>query len=297
MKPLITRQATGIALGLIGGIVISFDVPIIRLAGSDPWLMMGLRGGVLALVFLFVWRFARSATKTPPRPFENPYWLAVAIIYGINNIFFTLGVFYTSTANLVFILAFNPMIAAILSWRMIGERPKTVTWIAIALTIIGVGIIVRGGLDNGTWMGDLFAFCCAFSLAMAITLTRKSGEDLSLAPGFGGLVSLAFSIPLIIAYSVMPDKILWAIGNALILVPIAAFALALAPRFIPAPQAAMFYLLETVLAPVWVWIVFGETIEPSTLLGGVMVLGAIAGHSIWQLQKPVPVQSTTPLPV
>lgn len=296
MSQLKSNAVNGVLLGAVGGLVISFDIPMIRLAGSDPWLMMCLRGGILALVFALFWGFARSATQTPQRPFENKYWLWVAIIYGVNNIFFTLGVFYTSTANLVFILAFNPMIAAIFSWWLIGERPKLVTWIAVCMTVIGVGIIVSEGIQSGSGLGDLFSLICAASLALAITLTRKSNADLSLAPGFGGLVSMAFSLPLVIAWSSWPDSLGWAISNGAILVPIAAFCLALAPRFISAPHAAMFYLLETVLAPIWVWMVFGEVVETNTLIGGAIVLVAITGHSLWQLRKPKITRAEQPLP-
>lgn len=286
MASLRNQQAAGIALGMIGGLVISFDVPLIRLAASDPYVMMTLRGGVLAAIFYLFWRFLPAATHTPRRPFADSYWLGVAVLYGVNNIFFTLAVFNTTTANLVFILAFNPMIAALLSWWLIGERPRRVTWLAIAMTILGVGLIVLEGLESGTGLGDGFALICAASLALALTLSRKSGGDMSLAPGFGGLVSVAFALPLVWVYSSPPGSFAWAIANAAILVPIAAFCLALAPRFIPAPQAAMFYLLETVLAPVWVFLVFGERVEPMTLIGGAIVLAAILGHSFWQLQRP-----------
>lgn len=283
MSTLIKSPKTGISLGLLGGFVISFDVPFIRLAGSDPWLVMGVRGAVLAVIFFAYWIIVKPKNM-PKNPLRNRYWLWVAIIYGLNNIFFTLAVFHTSTANLVFILAFNSMAAAIFSWLIIGERPTLVTWVAIITTIIGVSIIVQNGLTSGSVYGDIFALICAISLGFGITLTRKSGLDMSLAPGFGGVVSLAFALPLIFAYSSAPQSWGYIISNAAIIVPISAFCLALAPRFIPAPQAAMFYLLETVLAPVWVWYVFGETIEPPTLIGGTIVLMAILGHSYWELR-------------
>lgn len=283
MTNLIKSPKTGISLGLLGGFVISFDVPFIRLAGSDPWLVMGVRGAILAIIFFAYWYFARPKNM-PKKPLREPYWMWVAIIYGINNIFFTLAVFHTSTANLVFILAFNSMAAAIFSWLFIGERPKAATWLAIVMTIIGVSIIVQSGLTSGSVYGDIFALICAISLGFGLTLTRKSGMDMSLAPGFGGLLSVVFALPLMIAYSSMPQHWGYVISNAAIIVPISAFCLALAPRFIPAPQAAMFYLLETVLAPVWVWYVFGETISGPTLVGGTIVLMAILGHSYWELR-------------
>jgi drug/metabolite transporter (DMT)-like permease len=280
-----SRQLTGISLGLIGGLVISFDVPIIRMAGSDPWLMMLARGLVPLPVYLYILYALRRFHDTPHNPFASVTWVQVGIIYGVSQVFFSTSVFNTSTANLVFILAFNPLLAAILSWWMIGERPRTVTWIAIALTMIGVGIIVGGGLEAGTWFGDFCALGAAATLALAITLSRKSQADMSLAPGFGGLIAGGFALPIVLFNYQEPESWAWVIANAALLVPIAAICLAAAPRFIPAPQAAIFYLLETVLAPIWVWIAFGETATTETLIGGVIVLAAISGHSIWQLRR------------
>jgi drug/metabolite transporter (DMT)-like permease len=83
----------------------------------------------------------------------------------------------------------------------------------------------------------------------------------------------------------MPEVPGWLVFNGLVMAPAAAFALSLAPKFIPAPQVAMFFLLETVLAPIWVWLIFSETLTPATLVGGSIVLLAIAGHSFFQLRR------------
>lgn len=276
---------TGILLGLTGGLVISFDVPVIIMAGSDPYMMMLARGIVPMPIYLTILIWLRPFHDTPSNPFRSPTWVLVGAIYGLSQIFFSSSVFTTSTANLVFILAFNPLLAAILSWWIIGERPKTATWIAIAITMIGVGIIVGGGLQAGTWFGDACAFGAAATLALAITLSRKSAADMSLAPGFGGAVAGLFALPIVLFNFRSPESWAWVVANAALLVPLAAICLAAAPRFIPAPQAAIFFLLETVLAPVWVWIFFGERATTQTLVGGALVLAAIGGHSLWQLNR------------
>ena len=280
-----TRAGLGITLALIGGLMISIDIPIIRLALSDPWLVMVFRGYGLAIILGLFLLFGRNLTETPPNPFDDLFWVEVGILYGVNSALFTFAVFNTSTANLVFILAFNPMIAALVSWWLIGEKPDRVTWIAIFMTIIGVGIIVSDGLQAGTWLGDLMALATAAVLAYSLVRTRQSGKDLSLSPALGGLVSGTFALPLVFVYSSYPGNISWLFVNAIIIVPVAGFTLALAPRFIPAPQVAMFFLLETVLAPIWVWMIFSEIPTNGTLIGGAIVLAAITGHSVWQLKK------------
>jgi drug/metabolite transporter (DMT)-like permease len=65
--------------------------------------------------------------------------------------------------------------------------------------------------------------------------------------------------------------------------PISFFCLAAAPRYISGAEVAMFYLLETVLAPVWVWIVFSETPSRNSLIGGTILVVALVAHSLWQL--------------
>lgn len=278
-----TRTGFGIALALLGGLLISIDIPVIRLSQSDPWFYMVARGVGLALVLGAVLKFASHLTGTPNNPFNDKSFVEVGILYGLSSIFFTLSVFNTSTSNLVFILAFNPMLAALFAWWLIGERPKLVTWLAILATMVGVIIIVSDGVQTGNWFGDLTSLATAIVLAYSLVRTRKSGKDLSLCGCLGGMMSALFALPLALLYSDFPGAPGWVALNAFVLVPLAGFSLTLAPRYIPAPQVAIFFLLETVLAPIWVWLIFSEIPSDKTLMGGLIVLCAIAVHSIWQL--------------
>lgn len=278
-----TRTGLGIGLALLGGFLISIDIPLIRLAESDPWFYMVMRGLGLACVLGAVIRFGSHMTETPENPFNDKNFVEVGILYGVASIFFTISVFTTSTANLVFILAFNPMLAAIFAWWLIGERPRLATWLAIFATVIGVMIIVSDGVETGNWLGDITSLMAAIVLAFSLVRTRQSGKDLSLSGCLGGMISGLFALPLAILFSGMPGAPWWIALNVLIFVPLSGFSLTLAPRYIPAPQVAIFFLLETVLAPIWVWLIFSEIPTDKTLVGGLIVLTAIAGHSVWQL--------------
>ncbi|MGI9351340.1 MAG: DMT family transporter [Rhizobiaceae bacterium] len=278
-----TRTGLGITLALLGGLLISIDIPVIRLAEGNPWVVMFMRGVGLSSVLGIVLVFGKNWTDTPANPFSDRYWVEVGILYGISSILFTLSVFNTSTANLVFILAFNPMIAALLAWWLIGEKPNVITWIAIILTFVGVSIIVGDGLKGGTVFGDMTSLAAAFVLALSLTRARQSGKDLSLSGCLGGMITALFALPIMMKHFEFPNAPWWLVFNVFILVPAAGYALSLAPRFIPAPQVAIFFVLETVLAPIWIWLIFAEIPTNNTLIGGAIVLSAIAGHSIWQL--------------
>ena len=75
----------------------------------------------------------------------------------------------------------------------------------------------------------------------------------------------------------------WIIFNGAVITPISFFCLAAGPRYISGGEVAMFYLLETVLAPVWVWAIFAEVPSSNTLIGGSILIAALVAHSIWQL--------------
>ncbi len=279
------RTGLGIFLALSGGLLISIDIPVILLAEGSPWMVMFMRGFGLSLVLGMILKFAPDWTETPHNPFADRDWVDVGLLFGVSAIFFTLAVFNTSTANLVFILAFNPMIAALFAWKIIGERPSLPTWIAIAMTLVGVAIIVGDGLQSGSYWGDLAAFVTATCLALSITRARQSGKDLSLSGCLSGMVSGLFALPLLILNFEMPGSAHWLLLNVLVIVPLAGYTLSLAPRYIPAPQVAIFFLLETVLAPIWVWLIFADTPTRNTLIGGAIIMTAIAGHSIIQLLR------------
>ena len=282
---LLTKPKLGIGLAFIGGVALSIDIPLSRMAGADPYVVMVARGFGLAIM---LWLYARLALPESARIWRlltNRDFIVVGTLSGANNVFFTLAVFNTTTANVVFILAFNAMLAAIISWPMTGERPSLATIGAIAATILGVWIIVFEGFGTTNTLGDIFALICAFLLAFSLTLTRRSGQDLSLAPAFGGLVSGLFALPTVLLLGSMPEMPIWLAIDALIFVPIAAVTLWLAPRYITAPQVALFYLLETVLAPLWVWMIFAEFPRTQVFIGGAIIIVALAAHTLWEIRN------------
>src|SRR5690606_37627238 len=145
------------------------------LPDGDAWSVLMVRTAstfVAALAAWLVWK--RFDPKLSPLV---PGWpgVAVAALYGTSSMTFLMAIYLTSTANVVFILAFNTMFAALLSWIFLRERPKPATFLAMAVMIVGVGIIVSDSLGTGNLLGDLLAACSAFLIACAITITRATG--------------------------------------------------------------------------------------------------------------------------
>lgn len=285
MSNVSSNHAKGLLITGIGGLALTVDIPLIRLANGDPWTILFLRGIATFVVTLIIWTAWRTIRGSAPALIPGRAGLAVAGLYSLSSLTFITAVYTTSTANLVFILAFNTMFAALLSWIFLKERPRPATLLAMFVMLIGVLIIVGDGISSGNLLGDAMALASAFCIASAITITRATGKDM----GFTALVAVA--APVLVAAFMLAENGLqvaapwWIIFNGAVIMPISFFCLATGPRYISGPEVAMFYLLETVLAPVWVWLIFTEVPSPASMVGGTILIVALVAHSLWQLHE------------
>jgi drug/metabolite transporter (DMT)-like permease len=276
----------GLTIAAIGGLAISFDIPMVRLTNGDIWSVQFIRSVLLVSMAVLIWLALRTFAGRREALVPGRSGWQVLVLYGVSTMLFFYAVFETSTANLVFILAFNPMFGALFGWLILGEKPKWQTFLAMFFMAIGVFIIVEAGLSAGNLNGDLAALGSACLIALAIVLTRKSGKNMAYVSLFSAV------IPAVIASffvwqqgGIQAGTPHWIVLNGIVLMPIAFYFLALAPSFIPATHVGMFYLMETILAPVWVWLIFSETPTPQTLIGGAILLIALVAHSLWELSE------------
>lgn len=274
----------GLLITALGGLALTIDIPLIKLSQGEAWSVVASRGGMTFLAALVIWAGLRLFTSNREPVIPGRTGLLVTGLYGIATISFMLAVFHTTTANLVFILAFNPMFAALIGWLLIGERPKQQTFVAMAAMIFGVGLIVSDGLQAGNMIGNLLALFTSVMLSLIITISRRARTGMGFAPLFAALVPCLVGLIMVGGPSgiVLPQPG-WLALNGLLVIPIAFWCLATGPKYISGPEVAMFYLLETILAPVWMWMIFSEAPTRLGLIGGAIIVVALVAHSLWQL--------------
>ncbi|RLP24923.1 DMT family transporter [Mesorhizobium sp. YM1C-6-2] len=280
-----TNHAKGLLITGIGGLALTIDIPLLKLSGGEAWSVLLMRTGTTFLSALVIWAIWRLITPSAPKLVPGRKGLIVAGLYGLGSIFFITAVYNTTTANLVFILAFNTMFAALLSWIFLGERPRGGTLLAMAAMILGILIIVWDSVGTGNLFGDLMAACAALSLAAAITISRASNDDMGFTALVGVIFPFAVAAFMVGGTGFRVDEPWWLLFNGAVIMPLSFFCLAQGPRYISGPEVAMFYLLETVLAPVWMWLIFHETPSRASLTGGIILITALVAHSIWQLAE------------
>ena len=200
--------------------------------------------------------------------------LLAAFFMGVSNFFFVLAIKHTSVASAVFILSTAPLISALIGFFFFNVKTPRRLFVATFFVFIGLFLILYNDLDAGTMKGNFYAFLCVLSFTSFFSvLERYKTMDRLACIGSGGLVAsfLAFlSLPLIAIPDTNSLSIIFFMGA--ILTPISRLLIGIGSKVLPSTDMTLLMIIETLLAPIWVWLFLGEAMSPSTLLGGGIIV-------------------------
>ena len=189
---------------------------------------------------------------------------------------------HTTIANALFTLSACPLITAILARVFLKEPIARATVVAIAVAMVGIAIMVADGLSSGSLFGNLIALACAAFFSLFVIFLRR-GKDRNMLPAsvIGGLIGISIGLTVSgfdYALSVHDFAICFLWGG--IITSAVHFLFVVGSRHVPGAEIMLITLIEFTLGPIWVWLTFGEQPTWAALLGGVLVLAAVAGRSI-----------------
>ena len=254
---------------------------IARLVTTSPW-TTSLWRSLFASLFLVVvlWIARRRSILAQWRDGGRPV-VAVAVCMALASTCFLFSLAHTSVANTLILISTGPYVAGLLGWLWLGERVAPRTWLTMGVALAGAVIMVSDSYSRGTIVGDLLALVMATSFAIATVLVRRYPETpmapaSALATTLTALVALPFSEPLETGPRDLALLALFGVGNYG-----TGFLLFMAgARSIPAAQSALVGMLETVLGPLWVWLVLNERPGAATLTGGALILAALLANTL-----------------
>jgi drug/metabolite transporter (DMT)-like permease len=282
----LSDQKKGMLMGFTAVMFITPDSLFIRLASISSWNLIFYRGfipfSIVSVGLLLIYKF-----KFIKELFSNGWHGVVyALTFAITNITFVISIENTNVANTLIMIALAPMLSAVISLIFLKEKPDQKTWIAITITTLAVIFIFYDALDAGDMLGNALGLLTALGLAVGAVIIR-SKKKISLVPS----AMIGKLLVALIAFYFADNLNLE--GNDLTIVPLMSvmcvaipFVLVtLAPRYITAAEVNLFFLLETILGPIWVWLVIKEQPSAETIIGGIVIILTIAIHSALSLRK------------
>ena len=282
----LTDQQKGSLLAFVAVLFITPDSLFIRLSNVDTWGLVFYRGIIpfftvfLGMILIYKLNFFKIL-------FDSGYHGIIYVItFSITNITFVVSIQNTNVANTLVMIATAPLLSAILGAIFLKEPPDKKTWISIVITFFAILYIFFDSLKMGNFYGDILGFITAIGLAVgAITIRSAKSKNLVPAAVVGKLFVASFALFFIESF-VLQDKDLFIVPLMCILCVAIPFVLVtIAPRFITAAEVNLFFLLETIIGPIWVWMIIKEQPSIETLFGGIVIIITIAIHSFLKLKN------------
>ena len=230
--------------------------------------------GAFAFIALGVYLLVSRRTIRPRVPRRRILVMAVAMATAQGC--FILALNHSSVAHVLFFQALSPLGAALLGARMLNERSDGTTMAAMVAAVAGVALMV-GGPGAGTALGNGLAFITAVAFAVVIVIGRQQRSSSTVsAICLAQLILVATFGPLTDLAHLHLGDIGWLAALGVAQTAAGTLFFAAAARSLPAAELALILLLEVILGPLWTWIILFETPSTATLIGGAIVVAAVA---------------------
>jgi drug/metabolite transporter (DMT)-like permease len=200
--------------------------------------------------------------------------IVVVAMLAVSSASFFVALNHASVASVLFMQALAPILAAALG-LLLGDPVGRRTWLAMAVAVAGVAVMVGGPGSPGA-LGLVLSFLMTLSFAAALVATRHHRE-VSMAPAtcLSQLLVLVCAGPFASPSTIGGRDVLLLATLGIAQIGLGFVLLTIGARLIPAGEVALITLLEIVLGPLWVWVALSEQPSTATIVGGAIVLGAV----------------------
>ena len=282
----LTDQQKGSLMAFVAVMFITPDSLFIRLSNVDTWGLVFYRG-IIPFVTVFFGMLLIYKLNFFKILFNSGYHgLLYIATFSLTNITFVVSIQNTNVANTLVMIATAPMLSAILGAVFLKEPPDRKTWISIIITFLAIIYIFFDSLKLGNFFGDILGFITAIGLAVgAVTIRSAKSKNLVPAAVVGKLFVAMFALFFIESFLLVERDLIIVPLMCILCVAIPFVLVTIAPRFIPAAEVNLFFLLETIIGPIWVWLIIKEQPSIETLYGGIIIVVTIAIHSFLKLRK------------
>jgi len=260
---------------------------IARLVTTGPWTKNLWRSLFASLFLALVLQIVRGRSIGAQWREGGRPVLAVAVCMALASTCFIFSLAHTSVANALILMSVGPYVAGLLGWMLLGERVPTRTWLTMGVALAGALVMVSNSYSRGAMTGDLLAIATASSFAVAVVLLRRY-PDVRMTPAAALATTLTalVALPLADPLSTAPRDLLLLAAFGVGQFGVGFLLFMSGARLLPVAQSSLIGMLETVLGPLWVWLVLSEQPGMASLVGGALILAALLANTVVDLVTP-----------
>lgn len=281
-----SNSAKGLLLTSLGVFIMSLESLFIKFTNISSFLFSFYIGifmfASMASTFLFKdFDYLKNALKT-----SLPFLLICSTFMAVSNIFFITAVKTTTVANVVIIFSTSALFSALIGYLVYKEKVNKNIFYASFFMFIGLFIIFNDKLEIGSVEGNIFALLCTllFSVSFVLLSKYKDMNRVVLTAFSGAILSIIayfFCDELAIDFKTL--MIVMIMG--LIISPISRVLLGTGAKYINASEVSLLMLIETIMAPIWVWIFLNEVPSSYTFIGGSIIVITLVVNSLYTLKR------------
>lgn len=275
----------GIFLALIGVLFITPDSLAVRLTGINSWELVFYRGLIpfvcllILLLFLYKKNFFNMCFAIGFAGILN------ALLAALGNITFITSLENTNVANTLIMISLAPFMAAIMSSIFLKEHPNSRTWITMSTCFIFVVFIFYDSYENEKILGDFFGLLTSILIGASAVVIRYA-KKINFLPSLllAKVFTMLFVIYFVDSLALSNADLFLVIIMGIFFVFLPMSLITLAPRYIPAHEVELFFVLETALGPIWVWLFINEQPSIKTMIGGIFIISIIFIYTVLELR-------------
>ena len=281
-----TNNAKGLALTSLGVFIMSLESLFIKFTTISPFLFSFYIGIFMFISMISTFLFKEKAVLKKALSTNLLMLIVCAILMGTSNIFFITAVKTTTVANVVIIFSTAALFSALFAYLFYKEKITKNIIIASFFMFVGLFIIFNDKLEIGSIEGNIYAlFCTALFATSYVLLSRYKDMNRIILTAFSGLalsiIAFFFCDELAIDFKTLTVVMIM----GLLISPISRVLLGTGAKYIRASEVSLLMIIETIMAPIWVWIFLNEVPSSYTFIGGSIIIATLIINSIYTLKK------------
>ncbi len=282
-----TNAVNGNMIGILGGIILSSDSVFIRLmAVDDSWLIVVLRGLLMWAVVFAVWLLVPKSRSVLGVPWITRQNLLSVLFFCASSACFVNALNRGNIATVLVIISSTPFVSAIISRLFFGTKIDRSLMVAAVAGMLGVVIVMSGRQAGVDGTANYFALATAVFMALAFIFASRVEKGTLALPSLGGVLASVI-VPIFAGAGMVStlsglhtEQWLWLVIEGALIMPLAMGLISLSTRYVAPANAGLFLLLETALAPLWIYLFLHQAPTSNAVIGGCIIIVAVVSQTL-----------------